>query len=325
MALLVTAALAVLSPPSEARADDARELYRQGVVLYDSGHYGAAEDKLEQALALSATHDIAVSLGQAEEKQGKLDEAADHYLAGLKALPASSSAQVLATVKRTYESAAAQVGKLVVDTAPGARLFVDDAERNKAGADGTATVHLTAGEHRLRAVAGEEEASAVVTAVVGEAGRVELVLKPNGEPSGPASATGHPHPAVWIGGSVLAAGGIGVGIALAVASGSEASEADDLLAGLQTGDLGRACALDHAACTAIDERNRSADSLTTGSIIGFAAGGAFAAATLTYVLWTSSSSGEASDDAAWGDGATAWTVLPVGQRDSAGLMITGSF
>ncbi|RLB49164.1 MAG: hypothetical protein DRI90_24770, partial [Deltaproteobacteria bacterium] len=220
---LLAAALVLLlvagdGQASDGQASDARELYRQGVVLYDSGHYGAAEEKFEQALALSMAHDIAVSLGQAEEKQDKLDEAADHYLAGLQALPASTGAEVLDKVKRTYERAAAQVGKLEVDTTAGAALWIDGQERTRANGDGKATIHLTAGEHQVRAVAGAGEASVSVSLEAGARQRIELVPGQGSGNTNHEPESVHPHPAVWIAGAALSLGGIGAGIALAVAA-----------------------------------------------------------------------------------------------------------
>jgi tetratricopeptide (TPR) repeat protein len=117
---LASGPLSAQSPGQTPPVDhDAREqrraaLYRQGVVLADAGRWAEAVEKFRQVVALRSAPPALFTLGQAEEKLGRLATAERTYERALADARASGNSQVADASIRAIASLTPNVPRVVV-------------------------------------------------------------------------------------------------------------------------------------------------------------------------------------------------------------------
>jgi tetratricopeptide (TPR) repeat protein len=289
--------LLLLASP-HARADEAEDLFREGVTLYDAQSYPEAEAKFEAALAKRQSFDIAAGLGQSEEKQGKIEEAAEHYQFAVDNLPASETEQVRSGIRKLLDDIRPKVAKVLLAIGtPGATVLVDGVKRTRAGVDGDAAVFVLPGRRALRAELGKRVASKTVTVQGGQLLDMKLALPP--ETDDRPIEDGGPGWAIAAGVSgAFALGGFALAIGATVAHGNASDEVADhntAIDALAPGDGGCTTPPPNLVGECDGLESALADQRTWGTLfpVGLIVGGVATAATVGFVVMhLTSSTGE---------------------------------
>jgi len=352
---VVLAGLAVAGAPLRAHAQapaaedasKAQALFDEGKKQYAAGKVQKAYDAYRGAWELRKSYDIAANLANAEKLLGKNRDAAEHYAYSLRTFPATGKpAQQkqleakLAEVRRELGALAVEVcvagAEVRVDETPiGAAPLADEVfvepgphvvEARLAGY-ATATQNVLAGK-------GTETVKVVLTLVERKAARVgegqaagqgghgatpgDGQAKSVDHGAGLPLGTAGPNRGLLLGGGVLAAVGLGVGIGLTVAASGKTAEANGLLAKLEQGGIPGACLRAPADCQAVESVWQSRNVLSRAGVGSFIGAGVVAAATVSYGVIAALSARPKQET-------NAPRVLPqVGYRQG-GLVVVGSF
>lgn len=284
-------------PPVDENAQAAR-IYITGVRAAKVGQWQEAYEAYRSAWSLKQHFQIAANLGRAELKLGKHRDAAEHLAFFLREAQGVSESEramaqqmlgeakakvaTLEVVVVRRERAEVLVDGVPVGTAPlGHEVYVEPGVRSiearlQGEAPAKVSVELAAGASRRVELGLEEPAAAV-------ARPTQTSLRAPSPPR-PVPAQGHPgsggSKALVIGGVAATAVAAGLGVGLAVASQSKATELHRLVP-TECEDPTRCEGLD------LDRYNRlahTADMLANGSFWGFVAAGALGVGTLGIVL-----------------------------------------
>jgi len=144
---LAIALAALVLAPAKATADEARELFMQGIEAFERGDYKAAAEAFRKAYTAKESWKVLYNIGQAEAaatRYGLALEAFESYLvSGGDDVPDARREEVLAEIQRLR----VLVGVLEVDAEPGAELLVDGISRGTTPFDGIKRV--AAGTHQV--------------------------------------------------------------------------------------------------------------------------------------------------------------------------------
>ncbi len=100
----VVFSLWVLSAAGPARADEAKQLYEQGVIHFKEGDYAAAQEAFKEAYNLSGRADLLYNLGVCAERLGDVQRAIAYYQVYLDERPdAPDAEQVRAKMEKLQE------------------------------------------------------------------------------------------------------------------------------------------------------------------------------------------------------------------------------
>jgi len=266
---------------------------------------------------------LAALLGECQLRLGEHVEAARHLALSLSfddlnpklrehtATLLDEAKQHVAILEVTVDGGAAD--------APGVTLLIDGKTAE------SFPLYLAPGSHTIEARHSERgEASQTLTLEGGTEGKVNLTLKAggggNGDPGNGDSAEGGLPlwPGFVLGGVGLV--GVGVGVGLMVAAGGKRSDAQseaDSIVGAGESCLNPSAAF-QARCADLADQTSSIDSLETGALVGFVAGGALLLGGAGYLIY-----------AAMGDEPTAETAARIrfgaSISDGATLTINGTF
>lgn len=119
-----------------------------GNKAFREGRFADAERAYREAFALKKGYDIAGNLGAAEQAQGKLKQAAQHYAFTLKSFPITGEPEARERIKKALDQCRQGVGAVAVKGAPkGAVIHVDGAPVGEAPLDDD--LFVDPGEHTL--------------------------------------------------------------------------------------------------------------------------------------------------------------------------------
>jgi hypothetical protein len=324
-----------LAKPAPESGKSAEGLYKEGVRFYRDKKWAEAESAFRAAWALSPTFDVAYNLGNAEFRQGKYRDAAEHLSFALRVWPLlEATADLRPIAEKRLAEARTFVGALTV------KVNVIQAE---VVVDGTAVgtsplpgeVFVAPGTHVIQAkAAGYDGANQTVTIEKGATRTIELSLeatrlmappaatsKVRATQAAPTATVGTPAPSE---GPSLVVIGVGIGVAVAATAGGIASAVvsnarDDERASLLGEIGGRSACWPGGApsprCGEVLDLSAAEKTFRGVSITSFIVAGAALGATLTYVFWP-----RAADDLS---GSARVTVTPNPYGGS--LAVTGTF
>lgn len=226
--------------------------------------------------------------------------AADHYLAGIRALEAGRDAEARAELLRAWElkrhwQIAANLGEVELRLGK-YREAAEHLEHFLREAEGVRDEEIQRAEEMLREArrhveaqppAAKPPAAAVVadTLTAGDARRGAGLLAGGGGEVAPGST-----PLLWptIAAAGIAAAGIGVGVGFTIAANAKDAEADDVLteAAAMTPVGQRVCPTGApSACARLDRLLQEKESLTGVAMAGYAVGGVAAVGAAILAIW----------------------------------------
>ena len=312
--------------PSDARAEDAADLFREGQEAYSNGDQQTAYEKYKAAWELKRSYDIAGNLGNVEVKLKKYKEAVPHLEFVLANLPVSMDSETRAAVmKRTQDllneakshvaivkfSVTPPEASINVNGAPveGGRVVVDPGNHTLSlSAEGYEPVQQT-----LELGAGAVENRIISMAKSGSGGTATIRTGTADSDSGGDDSPSIP---ILVAGGVLGLGALGAGIALHVVASGKGGERQDLADALP-GDGFCSDNPGDQQCMDIDDlasQESTFSAAGTGLLVG---GGVIVAATLTYWLWPRGGGDDAS--------AGAVQLIPTVGPGLNGLTVVGTF
>lgn len=282
-----------MSGEEAARLADAHFL--QGKALLKSGDLKGAYREYRASWDLKRTYDIAANLGNVEIQLGLTRDAAEHFAFSLRNAAVSVAPDRLEKIRKLLDQAKAQVGAVTVKVnVDGAEVLVDGEVVGRSPI--AEEIYVDPGRRSIEAkLAGHESAKQSITVERAGSLSVSLTLKQiEGSPYVAPTATEPPPPPphkpmipIFVGAGVTAVG-LGVGIVSALVSSAKSNQADDLRADLLTKNQGSKSTCyaptRPADCMRLDAAYVDAGSFRNLEIIGFAAAGVAAVATLTYAL-----------------------------------------
>ncbi|HET7544055.1 MAG TPA: PEGA domain-containing protein [Polyangiaceae bacterium] len=336
VALLCLSSVAMAAPPD---ADARRAAYLEGDRALVAKDWAGAETIFKKLWVEGATYDVALSLGQAEFRQNKYRDAAEHLEYAIANYPPREKTDTLERAKKFLSLAAKQVGTLHITVdQKGAQMLIDGEPIGTSPLPGN--TYVDAGAHTVEArLADHAPARQEISVTAGASANVELkftgpVLLTGIETAGPAPAVGagldgqnptaNPPAetqkrgveartvALWSGVGVTAVAlGVGVGFAF------KASAASDDFKSLDSTLGPNDCSAPAApACAdlqkALDDRNAA----NRVKNVSFVVAGVAAVATASmFFLWPSRRGGTARE----------LRVLPIATQNTGGLLINGNF
>jgi tetratricopeptide (TPR) repeat protein len=182
--LLLVANLAAGVAHADDKLTEAKQHLERGVALYNESNFGGALAEFQRAHELAPSYRILFNIAQVEmelEDHAAAFRAYTRYLKeGGPDIAPARRAQVTAQIERLR----GRVGFLVIQTAPGAQVFVDEAQVGYAPL--SEPVAVKAGRHRVTVnVPGREPVTRVFDVVVTAVVAVDLPVAPPVEPPPP--------------------------------------------------------------------------------------------------------------------------------------------
>lgn len=222
----------------EAQTKKARDLFVEGVEAYKKSKWADAYTFFSAAWSLKKHWQIAANLGDCEMQIGRNKEAAEHLLYYAREAPPEKKAEAEAFLKK----AQAKVGTVTVKVNVADADVMVDGERVGISPM-TEPVFVEPGARTFAArLAGMPLAEQKMEVAPGSAHDVALTLEPPKKPDAPPKETKETNgseetrrasPVPWIiGGSAVAAIGLGMGIGFTVAANNKSDEAASILASL---------------------------------------------------------------------------------------------
>jgi hypothetical protein len=313
----------------------ARQLFIDGVTAYRQQRWEDAHAAFLAASALVQHYSIEGNLADCEIRLGQYQAAAKHLARYVREIvkDSESTAAERAAGAAHYAQVREKIGVANVHASqPGAEIFVDG---ELAGTEPLEDpVFLVPGEHFFEARSeGYPTARTTVTAEAGVAKTVTLTLEqktveppsPSRPPSPPTPQGAEPPPRVGLGWivatGVLAATGLGTGIALTVAANGKDSEASTLGAklGSATTCTGNPVGSVGANCTAVMAALQDKSTLLDGAVVSFIGSGVFALAAGGLGFWSASTPKTSDEHKA------AVQVVPVVGAQDVGLVFIGTW
>jgi len=295
-ALFATTCCTVLLGMSSAWADDPRarsaELYEKGNALFDEQKYSEAEAAYQAAWDLRKSFDLAGNLGEVEMQLEQYRDAAEHFSYALREFPAGGKPEVREALTKRFEEARAQVGAVKITTnVGGAKIVVDGRDVGQAPLPDV--VFVDPGTRVIEArLAGHDDVLRTVQVEKGSSQDVSLMLVPKvggggGIIGGGGGGAKKSLPVIVVGAG-LAAVGIGTGIGLIVAAGSQNADALKLRDSMPEA----VCNTAHpqhgtytTTCGQLKDQLRKTDTFYNVGAGVLVAGGVIAAGTVVYALW----------------------------------------
>jgi tetratricopeptide (TPR) repeat protein len=274
------------SAADDASTKRARELFNEGVKAYKKSKWAEAHTFFSAAWDLKKHWQIAANMGDCEMQLGRYREAAEHLLYYAREAPPEKRAEAEAFLKKAQE----KVGTITVKVnGAEADVMVDGERVGKTPM--SEPIFVEPGTKTIAArAAGMPLADKKLEVAPGSAHDVVLTLEPEKKP--PSNETKGPEekkppsPVPWIiGGSALAAVGIGMGIGFTVAANGKRDEAASILQGL--GGSAPCCGEPVSGpCKDVYDAVAKQDTYANTAIAGFVIGGVAAAGTVaTFILW----------------------------------------
>jgi hypothetical protein len=210
LAIVVTAVLAAAPALAQTKVEEARQHFKRGTELYDEGNYRGALVEFQRAYDLSPNYKLLYNMGQVYlelQDYAKAGRNLNRYLTeGGNEVPAARRDEVTKQLERLKN----RVGNIVVDTAAGAEILVDDESQGYAPLPEPMTVSI--GRHKVTVII---PGSSPQSRVVDVAGLQTLTVAFSGGDSGGngigvagrAGGGGKTRPLViglWVGTGVLA-------------------------------------------------------------------------------------------------------------------------
>lgn len=298
------------------RADD---LAHQGNDLALKHNWAGAEALFRRAWLLKQSYDIGGNLGIAELNLGKHCDAAEHLAFALKRFPANGKADHRELLREKLEKVKESIGTLAITvSASGAEVLIDGKRVGLAPlAD---MVFVEPGTRKIEArLQGYETAMQTVEVKRGGSSDLALMLRASVVPRALPPESHGPR------GSVVVAGGVATGVALAVGIGFLAAAGGKGASGRELHGMiaqaSRSCVAGagnyDARCVDLGSITSSGDAFHSVGI-GFLAGaGAMAVGTAAYFLWPRSSTNVAA--------LRAVRLVPAVSATNAGLLVSGTF
>ena len=327
LASATAAAPAALAQTSGEKAAAAQALFDEAMRLMKADQALEACPKLEEAQRLDAGMATQFRLAECYEKIGKLASAWASFIAvadsaGVAKLPDRE----LAARKRA-EALASRLSRLTL-TIPPAVAALDGVEVLRDGGPlgrplWGVPMPIDPGEHVVIVRApGKKPWEGRITA--GDtAGMLTLAVQPLEDLPRGAIPAPHPRkarsavPAIVLGSVAVA--GVGAGVALFVVHSGLKSDAESLSAQIKAahGTCASGAPVPVTLCSQVAQKASSSDTMGNLSTVGFALGGAAAAATIGYLLWP-----QAAEAPATGRGVRLFPTVGEGR---GGVLVTGSF
>jgi hypothetical protein len=302
--------------------EEARELYRKGMMRFQSGQYAQARASFLAAWSLEPHWSIALALGDCFLKMGRYRDAAEHLDFALRTMPPAHASRPLA--EKAMAEVRTHVAALSVDVdREGAALFVDGIRIGTAPLPGPAFVEP--GRRNVEARYPDRKASIVsVEAVAGATHPVRLRLEapktvqPTPEEPIPVRQDPPSNTKYVVLGTGLGLAAVAAGFGVVYAG--KKSDASDDISSLQDKidrDLGPDGCAGSSSVLCSDLRSRFDDesaASTRATVSWVAAGVLLSATAVTYLAWPD------------GDGAARergkrqgaqWTLAPVLLPDAA--------
>jgi hypothetical protein len=218
----VIVAVAVLFSTSVATANgESDRLFEEGVAAFEGGEYAAALDAFEAAYALAPAPDVLLNIGMCQRLVGRPADAVNSLRRYLSAMGTEVSAEESASIQQQVDELIPTLGQVaLVVSEPGTRLFIDGQPLGIAPLGWTVAVQP--GEHQVEARAdGFEPSVESVRVAAGQTVTLTLALPRLTEsvtpaPGSPAEGTtdGGGGLGWWFWGSTIAAGTLGVAVAI---------------------------------------------------------------------------------------------------------------
>jgi len=285
---------------SDAKTDEARELFIRGMALYEQGQYERAEAALLASWSLKKHYQIAGNLGVCEMKLGKYRNAAEHLSVFLKELPPAGDQQDRKRAQALLDEARTKVAvvKIGVDV-DGAEVRVDGQVIGAAPL--AAEVFVEPGKRTVEAArGGYENTREVIDAKAGASLSVSLKLRPSAPPPltppsdqskrlseiGPPVMSARPNRKVLIAGGAVAGAALVSGLVFTVLANGKAGAGDEKRDMIRAIGGSSACLSEKFAadCDALHGLRKDYDTFANISVWSFIAAGAVGAATLIYAF-----------------------------------------
>jgi len=270
---------------SDAITDKARELYLEGLKAYAQKQWQKAHVSFLAAWNLKKHYQIGGNLGDCELKMGRYRDAAEHLAYAVREAnkDKDSDDAERARVEHLFAEVRTKVGTIEVRVRPpGAEVLLDGIMVGTAPL--AEPLFVDPGEHVVSArMEGRASAKRTVSAPAGSAHTLALTLLPlSAEPAPEAK----PPIAPWIAlGGVLAAGGIGAGLAMTVAANSKSADAAMLRERFGSSGCFSPAPGTGAACATLRNLVEAQGTFSNAAVGGFVAGGVFALGTLGLAAW----------------------------------------
>jgi hypothetical protein len=303
-------------PPDADSTARAEELHAEGARLCAEGKPDEGIRTLEQALQLDKAPAIAADLGACELSQGRFTAAAEHLAQAIRGLPSGEDSEQLRTWRALFDKARAKVAvlRIGVDVA-GADIFVG--KRVLGQVPVPADVYVEPGEILIMAKSERHgEAQRTVRVTAGGGATIELSPK---KPAMMEKFTPKPGPSPWPAIGLGAAGaGLGIaGVVLLVQGFQKGSEADDLLAKLETETkLEAPCVKPSSQCATLKDLRSQRDSKVNLGVGLGVTGGVLLAGGIVYTVLAFGPSGSSR---------RRYAIAPAVGPGTAGLSVAGSF
>jgi PEGA domain len=300
MAMPVDAAAqpAASPPKSDAKTDQARELFIKGAALYDQGQYERAEAAFLASWSLKRHYQIAGNLGRCEMKLGKYRNAAEHLAFFLKELPTSADPEERKRAQALFDEARAKVAAVAIRVdVDGAAVRVDGQAIGAAPL--AAEVFVEPGKRTIEAARnGYQDAREVIDARAGASASVSLKLLPlaaaSDRPKGPgeiapAVVSAQPNRVVLAAGGAAAGAALLGGVVFTILANGKAGDADDKRDTIADVGGQSAClsATFKADCDELHGLRQSASTFTNVAGWAFIGAGVVGVGTLVYALTSS--------------------------------------
>jgi len=285
---------------SDAKTDEARELFIRGMALYEQGQYERAEAALLASWSLKKHYQIAGNLGVCEMKLGKYRNAAEHLSVFLKELPPAGDQQDRKRAQALLDEARTKVAvvKIGVDV-DGAEVRVDGQVIGAAPL--AAEVFVEPGKRTVEAArGGYENTREVIDAKAGASLSASLKLRPSAPPPltppsdqskrlseiGPPVMSARPNRKVLIAGGAVAGAALVSGLVFTVLANGKAGAGDEKRDMIRAIGGSSACLSEQfkADCDALHDLRQSVSTFTNIAGWAFIGAGVVAAGTLIYTL-----------------------------------------
>ncbi|XYH99308.1 PEGA domain-containing protein [Sorangium sp. So ce1128] len=336
----------LLIPLVQARsafADKAAELFTEGSKAAEERNWGMCRAKLIEAWGIREHWRIAANLGACELNLGMYRDAAEHLSSGLRVLPADVEADTRAELTALLDEASTKIVTLTIKTdPPDAEVLLDGKSLGRGPFEHPIPIDARTYAIEIRAE-GRKPFKGTIEGRAGQREAVDRRLESLEAPAPPAVQTPAPAlvappppprraapPTVPIRrvapdaegpsivplaiGSAAAVVALGVSVGLSIAAGDKADDARrtaQSLAPSACDDPRRS----PAACKALKDARFASDSLTSGAVASFLAGGAFMLGTIGLAVWDRRHAG----------GGLAVRAAPAAGMSGGGVTVSGSW
>lgn len=305
-AIVLSVALSLLAPLAHAADDvpEASRLFSEGLARSEKKDYEGARVKFAEAYTKFPSPNALLNLARAEQLSDHPVEAIGHYRSYI-ALPENPrvTTKDRETARSALDECVAKVGRIDVKAPRGTRVMIDGA--TTATTEGE-PIPVRVGDHKVELTNDQGTRTRSLNAPAGLVTVVQwddpksVVPPPMTTPSAPmtnpVASDPAPHDdrtfwgwrsATGLGGVVLGAVGIGVGIGFAIDRGHQADTALQLAGQIPQGS--NACATPSATCTDYNHALQARNSDATMSTVFLVTGGVLVAAGAALLIWSAAS------------------------------------